>query len=148
MGYLAQHQLFDQIPELQKDISIPTYCSLLSDENDGEDVDINAWFGPQGTVSPLHHDPKHNLLAQVVGSKYIKLYSRNQTEYLYPHEGLLSNTSQIDVENVDLIKFSKFEKAKSVECILAAGDLLYIPPKCWHYVRSLDISFSVSFWWK
>ena len=148
VGYLAQHQLFDQIPELQKDISVPTYCSLTSDEADEEDVDINAWFGPQGTVSPLHHDPKHNLLAQVVGSKYIKLYSQDQTEYLYPHEGLLSNTSQVDVENVDLQKFPKFEKARSLECILGPGDLLYIPPKCWHYVRSLEISFSVSFWWK
>ena len=148
VGYLAQHQLFDQIPELQKDISVPTYCSLTSDEADEEDVDINAWFGPQGTVSPLHHDPKHNLLAQVVGTKYIKLYSQDQTEYLYPHEGLLSNTSQVDVENVDLQKFPKFEKARSLECILGPGDLLYIPPKCWHYVRSLEISFSVSFWWK
>ena len=148
VGYLAQHQLFDQIPELQRDISVPTYCSLASDESDDEDVDINAWFGPQGTISPLHHDPKHNLLAQVVGSKYIKLYSRDQTEYIYPHEGLLSNTSQIDVENVDLKKFPQFEKARSIECILGPGDLLYIPPKCWHYVRSLEISFSVSFWWK
>jgi lysine-specific demethylase 8 len=26
--------------------------------------------------------------------------------------------------------------------------MLFIPVKHWHYVRSLDISFSVSFWWK
>ena len=145
VGYLAQHQLFDQIPELQKDIIIPDYCSL----GESEEVDVNAWFGPRGTVSPLHQDPKHNLLAQVVGSKYVRLYEEKNTPFLYPHSStLLSNTSQVDVEKPDLESFPNFEKAPYTECILRAGDLLYIPPKVWHYVRSLSVSFSVSFWWQ
>ncbi|KAE8665099.1 putative lysine-specific demethylase JMJD5 [Hibiscus syriacus] len=46
---------------LRKDISIPEYCYA----GGGELRSMNAWFGPAGTVTPLHHDPHHNILAQV-----------------------------------------------------------------------------------
>lgn len=63
LGYLAQHQLFEQVPALAADIVTPDYCML------GEVgiSSVNAWFGPAGTVTPLHQDPEHNLLAQVRG---------------------------------------------------------------------------------
>ncbi|XP_030051631.1 bifunctional peptidase and arginyl-hydroxylase JMJD5 isoform X2 [Microcaecilia unicolor] len=146
VGYLAQHQLFDQIPELKQDICIPDYCCL--GEEDEEDITINAWFGPAGTISPLHQDPQQNFLTQAVGKKYIRLYSPGETENVYPHEThILHNTSQVDVEIPDLEKFPKFAEATYKECILTPGQVLFIPVKYWHYVRALDVSFSVSFWW-
>ncbi|XP_075421743.1 lysine-specific demethylase 8-like isoform X1 [Ascaphus truei] len=146
MGYLAQHQLFEQIRELKQDISIPDYCCL--GEGDEDDITINAWFGPAGTVSPLHQDPQQNFLAQIVGRKYIRLYSVNETENLYPFESsILHNTSQVDVENPDPGKFPNVAKAAYQECVLSPGQVLFIPVKWWHYVRALDISFSVSYWW-
>ena len=54
---------------------------------------------------------------------------------------------QVDVENPDLIAFPEFSSAVYQECILKEGQMLYIPPYHWHYVRSLALSFSVSFWW-
>lgn len=51
------------------------------------------------------------------------------------------------MENPDLEKFPKFAEAPFLSCILSPGELLFIPIKYWHYVRALDLSFSVSFWW-
>lgn len=103
VGYLAQHQLFDQIPSLRRDILTPDYCALSVDEEEeehGDDVIMNAWFGPRGTVSPLHHDPYHNLLAQVVGSKRIMLYPTTDSLYLYPYEGKMYNNSQVSLRSL------------------------------------------------
>ncbi|CAA7013230.1 unnamed protein product [Microthlaspi erraticum] len=142
--YLAQHPLFDQINELRDDICIPDYCFV----GGGEIQSLNAWFGPAGTVTPLHHDPHHNILAQVVGKKYIRLYSSSVQDELYPYsETMLCNSSQVDLDNIDNTEFPKAEELEFMDCILEEGEMLYIPPKWWHYVRSLTMSFSVSFWW-
>ena len=117
-GYLAQHDLFAQVPELRSDICIPDYCYANmalhgngDEHNSGEDEDdddvnrdvmLNAWFGPAHTISPLHTDPHHNILAQVVGHKYVRLYGPAQTGRLYPRsregEVDMSNTSLVDID--------------------------------------------------
>lgn len=126
------------------DICVPEYCSV----GNGLDPDINAWFGPEATVSPLHQDPKANLLCQVVGRKYVKLCAASMTECLYPNDGMLSNTSQLDPENVDYSRYPGARDAIFTHGILGPGEVLFLPVKHWHYVRSLDVSFSVSFWWQ
>ncbi|KAG0276996.1 hypothetical protein BGZ95_006704 [Linnemannia exigua] len=170
VGYLAQHDLFAQIPRLRRDIDIPDYCMIGPNDQEGynppDDVLLNAWFGPRGTVSPMHTDPYHNLLAQAVGRKYIRLYAPKETPKLYcfgdesrneegqegeGQEGeggssMLGNTSQVNVEEPDLKRHPLFAEAEYVETILGPGDMLYIPFQWWHYIRSLSTSFSVSFW--
>lgn len=164
IGYLAQHDLFAQIPSLRNDISIPDYCysnpPLVSQDiikkpppHLSEPL-LNAWFGPAGTVSPLHTDPYYNILCQVVGKKYVRLYNPDQSDRLYSRgdEGGvdMSNTSKVDAEGdgTELDKrFPLFRGAGYVETILQEGECLYIPVGWWHYVRSLTVSFSVSFWW-
>lgn len=162
IGYLAQHDLFSQIPSLRNDISVPIHCyTELPPGQEAEealkleDPLLNAWFGPAGTVSPLHTDPYHNILCQVVGKKYVRLYSPAESGKVYPRgieEGGvdMSNTSEVDVEAPSAgldVKFPLFREAKYVETILSEGECLYIPVGWWHYVRSLTVSFSVSFWW-
>ncbi|KAL1900619.1 hypothetical protein Sste5346_002344 [Sporothrix stenoceras] len=173
--YLAQHALFSQIPQLQADLAIPDACytsTWTEDDggnNDDDDIGIpevpvNAWIGPAGTITPLHTDPHHNLLAQVVGRKYIRLYAPEHTAALEPRgyeEGGIdmNNTSKVDVgvvEGWDVVEEAdeinddernRFRDIPYVDCILEPGDTLYIPLGWWHYVRSLRVSFSVSFWW-
>ncbi|GIL48569.1 hypothetical protein Vafri_5055 [Volvox africanus] len=109
-GYLAQHPLFEQVPSLRRDIVQPDYCCL---GQEGAVRAVNAWLGPAGTTTPLHTDPHHNLLAQVVGRKYVRLYASSLTDRLYPFpEGTVnSNSSQVDLDedlDEDLVPDSDF----------------------------------------
>ncbi|KAF0980482.1 hypothetical protein FDP41_013696 [Naegleria fowleri] len=157
IGYLAQHPLFEQINVLRKDIQEPIYCML--GEN-GEVTSVNAWFGPCNTISPLHTDPYDNILVQVCGHKYVRIYHPDTTPNLYKRKtGLLqSNTSEI--ENLFVLRGQEEERKRLMEmypllseaenhcweCILSEGDMLFIPKLYWHYIQSLSISFSISYW--
>jgi len=79
--YLAQHPLLQQIPQLGEDVREPEYC-VLGEE--GEVHAVNMWLGPAGTISPPHTDPYHNMLCQVVGRKYVRLYPQSATPAMYP----------------------------------------------------------------
>ncbi|VDK50284.1 unnamed protein product [Anisakis simplex] len=148
VGYLAQHRLFDQIPELVDDVIIPDYCAFGSDDS-LDDVDLNIWLGPGATVSPLHTDPKSNIFCQVYGKKFLRVVPYAETQNVYPNEdGFLTNTSQVDVENPDLSKYPLFKSAHVLECTLSAGECLFIPTAYWHYVKSLEPSISVSCWFR
>ena len=182
-GYLAQHDLLFQIHGLSGDVTTPDYCysappapdpaSGVAQQEELEEPLRNAWLGPAGTISPLHTDPYHNILCQVVGRKYVRLYAPGETKKLYPRgvdeRGVsLENTSEVDLEvwrkfeqrqdgNEDdealeqertefEDKFPLFKDARFVEAVLEAGECIYIPVGWWHYIESLDVSFNVSYW--
>lgn len=169
VGYLAQHNLFQQIPSLRNDIQTPDLCwasvpphphDPSADQTPLDVPLLNAWFGPARTITPLHTDGYHNLLCQVVGTKYVRLYPPGaRMRPRSPEGGVdMSNTSAVDVgvlegwdegplgEDVEAMK-KEMEGVEYWECVLGPGDTLVIPIGWWHYVRSLSVSFSVSFWW-
>lgn len=175
IGYLGQHNLFHQIPQLQQDIRTPDYCYTAPSEATPasrlglpavppvDEPQKNIWLGPKGTKTPLHTDPYHNIFCQVVGYKYVRLYAPSATESLYPRgedeNGINeSNTSEVEIRldrtqqsNVaveDAESFPLFlSQGNYYEAIVGPGECLYIPAGWWHYIESLTVSYSVSFWW-
>ena len=53
----------------------------------------------------------------------------------------------IDPDQVDAAEFPRFAAAPYADVLLSAGEVLYIPPRWWHFVESQEVSMSVSFWW-
>ncbi|WP_449419710.1 cupin-like domain-containing protein [Phormidium nigroviride] len=100
------------------------------------------WFGPAGTITPLHHDPVNLILAQVLGRKRVRMISPEQTPLMYNHVGVFS---KVDGENPDLEKYPLYRNVKILEFILEPGEAIFIPVGWWHHVKSLDVSISVSF---
>ena len=85
---------------------------------------------------------------QVVGRKRVRLYDAALPRgSLYPHAGVMSNTSEVDAAAPDGARFPSFPAAPTFDVVIAPGEMLYIPPGWWHHVTALDVSFSVSFWW-
>eukprot|EP00892_Ulva_mutabilis_P005356 jgi/Ulvmu1/3192/UM015_0233.1 len=149
VAYVAQHRIFDQIPQLLEDVSAPRIWSK------GYEV-MNMWMGTRGTITPLHWDSMDNFFCQVAGAKYVRLYAQNQTPLLYVvrsraasgshHRESQGNISSVNVEEPDQIAHPAFVTAKFTHAVLLPGDMLFIPARCWHYVRSLSTSISVNFW--
>jgi hypothetical protein len=100
------------------------------------------WFGPSGTVTPLHHDVMNVLFAQVYGRKRFLLISPDQTHRIYNRIGVYS---EVDPEDPDYDRFPLFRQVKVTSVVLGAGEALFLPVGWWHHVRSLDVSISVSF---
>ncbi|KAK4145806.1 uncharacterized protein C8A04DRAFT_35378 [Dichotomopilus funicola] len=137
-GYLAQHPLLSHLPALARDILIPELCytsplplplpssssssssstALLpqtahdyngkEEDDEGSFPHLNAWLGPAGTITPLHTDPFHNLLAQVVGRKYVRLYAPwAGTDTTHPNNNSSSSSSVAGTANASDEKKNK-----------------------------------------
>ncbi len=99
------------------------------------------WFGPAGTITPLHHDPLNVLFTQVYGRKRFKLISPDQTPWLYNRSGVFS---EVDPAHPDYDRFPLFKNVQVLELIVEPGDVLFIPVGWWHWVESLEVSISLS----
>jgi hypothetical protein len=100
------------------------------------------WFGPAGTVTPLHHDTVHLFHLQVVGRKRWRFISPMQTPLVYNFNQVFS---QVDLEAPDLARFPLFAQASIIDVVVEPGEAIFLPLAWWHHVRSLDTCISLSF---
>ncbi len=117
--------------------SLPAWCdrSQLAARS-------SFWFGPAGTVTPLHHDTIMLMHTQVVGRKRWRFISPLETPRLYNFNGVFS---PVDVDRPDLDRYPDFAQATMLEVIVEPGETVFLPLGWWHQVTSLDISLSFSF---
>jgi hypothetical protein len=136
-------RLPDVLPELVSEIETPAYCE------DGLLLRRNLWFSAKGTITELHFDLPHNLIAEVHGRKRFLLFPFRERPRIYACSPFSStpHLARVDPEHPDLTRFPRLGEARGYEVTLEPGDLLYMPPRLYHYARSVEASISVNFWW-
>lgn len=133
-------------------MDLPAMRALLADVDpdpglvdrgrDGERGAFSFWFGPAGTVTPLHHDGTNILFCQIFGRKRFTLYAPSETALLEGARGYYAGVSGVERDPSDDPRLAGVP-ARIVE--LSPGETLFLPVGWWHHVRSLDVSISVSF---
>lgn len=101
---------------------------------------VSLWFGPRGTVTPLHHDTTNIIFHQVYGKKRFLLISPFETSLLRHARGVYCDLDPEHARKNPLLR-----DVPIFEVVLTPGDALFIPVGWWHHVRALEPSISISF---
>lgn len=140
--YLASFPLFDSVPGLAKDIEVPHYAPART-------VPPRVFIGPRRSFSPLHYDLGHGLSAQVLGTKRIIVVEFRRRDFVMHQDlrkpGWLSNPT--DVEGPSGAGPGGLTPSRRWECTPLPGDLVFLPSRRHHFVRSLEDTVSISFFW-
>jgi hypothetical protein len=100
------------------------------------------WFGPAGTLTPLHHDTIMLFHTQVVGRKRWRFISPLDGPKLYNHNNVFS---PVDIDRPDFNRHPLFRDVQVLDVVVEPGETVFLPLAWWHQVSSLDVSLSFSF---
>jgi [protein]-arginine 3-hydroxylase / protease len=153
--YLAQYPILKAAPRLLADIDppeeymrVPAFLPRAIARR--MRLDPALWIGPAGAVTTLHFDSTHNLFVQISGRKKVILIPPEQSDFVYypcREFGRNLHFSPVDAERPDLDRHPRFAEATPWEVTVLPGEMLFIPAAWWHYLRAIEPSISLNFWW-
>lgn len=128
-----------------RNLEDPAFAPLMDDvpfdpdwlRPDGWKACSALWLGPEGTVTPLHHDTCNILFVQLHGTKRFRLVAPHETTLL---DGARSMYAAVDPEDPASLGPVRVQAVD-----LGPGDAIFLPVGWWHHVRALSVSISLAF---
>lgn len=135
--------LGDALPELRAHTPAPAYCARAHGLRE------TLWWSPPGTLTRLHFDLPHNLLAQLHGAKRFLLFAPSDTLRLSPCAPWSSTPqfSDLDLAAPALSGSSLARGATPYSATLEPGELLFLPSRWWHFAQGDGETLSLAYWW-
>ena len=136
--------IWETYPELTKDFQVPEFCPMAQ-RSSSQYFSSVFRVSSKETTMWTHYDVMDNILCEISGTKLVTLWEPSEVRHLYANG---STSRVLDVDSPDYRAFPKFAKAKSMQGLLKAGEILYIPAFTFHHVSMLDPCVSINIFWK
>ena len=133
-------QILKEIPELKDDFTFPNIGLKFF-----KDLPVMFLAG-KGAKAQMHYDIDNAdiILCHFGEKKKVRLFSPEQTPFMYHVPFSYSAYYEVDFMNPDYEKYPALKHLHGVEATLEHGDALYIPPGWWHIVEYEGISYSLA----
>jgi len=104
-----------------------------------------AFFGGEGGVTRIHRDMDNSnvYLTELAGKKRVVLFDPKYSDLLYRYP--FGTHTSIDINNPDYEKYPALHRVVGYDCVIEAGDTVFMPSGWWHHIeyQSAGIGFSI-----
>lgn len=139
--YLRYLPLLERFPELLTDFDHTFFQQMVRSRLG---MSFQLFVGGGGTTTPFHNEIVPFLYLNVAGTKRWSFVSNHYLAVLDPNGdevGYNDSPAAIDCSNPDVL--SGIDCVDRMEAETRPGDLLYVPPWIWHYVRNESPTIAV-----